>query len=261
MSYRVDENGNYVRTVRCGYCYNQGHNKSSCEAKKQNHKDLIAAYEKQLADDNFTYDHERIYAKRNIERHQAELNKSRNRGKNRKCSYCQDEGHTRRTCSYRKGDMNDWTEKCIAAREQFVEGMTAVGFGIGALAYRKEFYSKCVKELVMIEGITWNKITHEVAVSGENPYTEVCHARTLALDDHNPNGRLYRLQLPCSISNINNEELPHRFEDRCPEIVSPVSASVPEDFLTEDSAMEAAKLSGEFEDSRPYRYYGTEYDN
>jgi len=63
MSYRVDENGNYKRTVRCGYCYELGHNKGSCQAKKQNHLDYIATYEKEIADDNFVDDWERDHSK------------------------------------------------------------------------------------------------------------------------------------------------------------------------------------------------------
>lgn len=261
MAYTTDKNGNYKRTVRCGYCYDVGHNKGSCEAKKQNHLDNIAAYEKEIADDNFTDDWERRYAKRNLERHKAELNKSANRGKHRKCSYCKDEGHTRRTCTYRKGDMNDWADKCIAAREKFAESMTAAGFGIGALAYRKDYYSGECKDLVMIERIVWNMITHEVAVNRGNHYADVCYGRSLTPDDYYPTGRIWQMQLPVSVSNIHNEEPPHRFEERCPEIASPAPASVPEDFLTRESAMKAAKFSEEFESSRPYAYHGIEYDD
>ena len=260
MAYIQDENGKYKRTVRCGYCYETGHNKSSCPQKKQNHKDQIAAYEKQLAEDNFTDDWERNYAKRNLERHKAELNKSANRGKHRKCSYCKEEGHTRRTCSYRKGDMNSWIDKCITAREKFAENITSAGFGIGALAYRKDFYGG-ESELVMIERIVWDMITHEVAVGGGNHYADVFYARGLTPTQYSPDGRLWQLQLPLPISNINNEEVPHRFEERCPDIASPAPASMPEDFLTRESALAAAKFSKEFDDSRPYQYRGIEYDD
>jgi len=261
MAYIQDKNGNYKRTVRCGYCYETGHNKSSCSQKKQNHIDNIAAYEKEIADDNFVDDWERNYAKRNLERHVAELNKTVNRGRHRKCSYCKDEGHTRRTCSYRKGDMNSWIEKCIDARERLAESMSAVGFGVGALAYRKDYYSGEKKELVMIERIEWNMVTHEVAVGGRNHYADACYGRTLAPETYYPSGRLFQLQLPSSVSNINNEEFPSRFEERCPEIASAAPASVPEEFLTKESAMEAAKFSQEFDGQRPHSYCGVEYDD
>lgn len=261
MAYTYDENGNYKRTVRCGYCYEVGHNKSSCPQKKQNHKDQIAEYEKQLAGDNFTDDWERNYAQRQLDRHKEQLNKTVNRGKHRKCSYCKDEGHTRRTCSFRKGDMNNWVDECIAAREKFAESMTAAGFGIGALAYRKDMYNSDKKELIMIERIVWDMITHEVAVGRGNHYADVFYGRSIKGDNYNPNGRLWQLQLPVSISNINNEEFPHRFEERCPEIASAAAASIPEDFLTRESALAAAKFSKEFDDSRPYAYHGITYED
>ena len=261
MAYIQDKNGKYKRTVRCGYCYETGHNKSSCPQKKQNHKDQIAAYEKQIAEDDFSDDWERNYAKRNLERHQKELNKSLNRGKHRKCSYCGEEGHTRRTCSYRKGDMNNWIEKCIAAREKFAEKMTATGFGVGALAYYKDVYSGDRKDLVLIERVAWNLINQSVAVGENNHYADVCYGRSLKPDQYYANGRLYQLQLPSSVSNIDDEELPHRFDQRCPDIISPAPVSVPEEFLTRESAMDAAKESHIFNDSRPYEYRGVEYDD
>ena len=260
MAYTTDKNGNYKRTVRCGYCYEVGHNKSSCPKKKQNHKDQIAAYEKQLADDNFTDDWERNYAKRQLGRHKAELNKTINRGKHRKCSYCKEEGHTRRTCSFRKGDMNDWAQKCLAAREQFAERMTAVGFGVGALGMRKDPWGDS-HELVMIETVHWKHINHNIAVGADNQFADYCYGRSFTRDTYNPSGRLFKMQLPTSVTNINNHEISERFEKRCFELVSPVPAQPPENFLTMEGALEAAKISDIFEDARPYSYHGIEYDD
>lgn len=260
MAYTTDKNGNYKRTVRCGYCYEVGHNKSSCSQKKQNHKDMIAAYEKQIASDDFHDDWERDYAKRNLLRHKAELSKSVNRGKHRKCSYCKQEGHTRRTCTYRKNDMNDWVDKCLTAREKFADNMAAVGFGIGALGYRTNPWGES-RELVMIERVVWKMINHNVAIGQNNHYADVCYGRALQSSEYHPTGRLYQMQMPPTVSNIDNEEVPLRFEERCFELASPAPASAPEDFLTRESAMEAAKFSKTFEDSRPYEYRDIEYDD
>ena len=259
MSYHMDENGNYKRSVRCGHCYETGHNKSSCKIKKQSHLDQIAGYEQQLAEDKFTDDWERNYAKRNLERHKAELNKAANRGKNRKCSYCKDEGHTRRTCSFRKGDMNSYAAKCVEAREKFVENMTEVGFGIGALGYRTDSWGDS-KVLAIVESVFWGSFNHNVAVDSPNQYSEIVRARTFESTEHYPAGRVYGCLLPSSVSNINNQEVSPRFERRCFDIVSPVVPSPPEDFLTIESALRAAKESEEFDDSRPYDYHGIVYD-
>ena len=260
MSYRVDENGNYVRTVRCGYCYEQGHNKGSCKQKKQNHKDMIATYEKEIAEGNFGDDWERTYAQRQLDRHKEQLNKTANRGKNRKCSYCRDEGHTRRTCSFRKGDMNSWAEKCIAAREKFVENMTAAGFGIGALGYRRDHWGSG-QILTLVQSVKWNEVTHNTAIGQNGHYNDVVVVRNFQPTEHRPNGRAYSIMLPSAVSNIDNEEIADQFERRCFEIVSPAEPSIPEDFLTLKSALDAAKYSGEFEENRPYRYHGIEYDD
>ena len=259
MSYRVDENGNYVRTVRCGYCYEQGHNKGSCKAKKQNHERHIAEYEKEIADDIFSDDWDRQHTKRLLERHKAELNKSRNRGKNRKCSYCKDEGHTRRTCSFRKGDMNNYAVKCIAAREKFVENMTAVGFGIGALGWKKSHWGD-EQTLTIVENINWKYLTHHSAVDGVYQYTELVNVRTLVPTERSPTGHAKTVMLPTKVSNISNAEVSLQFERRCFEIVSPVDPCIPEDFLTLESGLTAAATSEDFNESRPYSYHGITYD-
>lgn len=259
MSYRVDENGNYVRTVRCGHCYEQGHNKSSCKAKKQHHENYVAEYEKEIADDNFADDWERDNTKRLLERHKASLNKSVNRGKNRKCSYCKDEGHTRRTCSFRKGDMNDYAAKCVASREKFVENMTAVGFGIGALGWKKTHWGE-EQTLTIVESINWRFFTHHSALGETYQYTEFVTARSLTPTERHPTGVPRTVLLPSKVSNINNMGVSLEFERRCFEVVSPVNPSFPEDFLTLESGLEAAATSEDFNDSRPYSYHGITYD-
>ena len=98
MSYRVDENGNYKRTVTCGHCYETGHNQSSCKHRKEKLTNAITTYERQIAEDNFDDDWDRRHASRWLENNKAQLEKMNNRGKNRKCSYCTEVGHTRRTC-------------------------------------------------------------------------------------------------------------------------------------------------------------------
>ena len=83
MAYKVDENGNYQRTVRCSHCYEVGHNKSSCPKRKQDLKDNIARYTKELEEDNFS----EPWYKENTERYLAnskeQLAKMTQKGKKR----------------------------------------------------------------------------------------------------------------------------------------------------------------------------------
>ena len=59
MAYITDENGNYKRTVRCGHCYEKGHNKGSCESRKTNLRENIERYTEQLAENKFDHEYQK----------------------------------------------------------------------------------------------------------------------------------------------------------------------------------------------------------
>ena len=134
MAYIKDENGNYKRTVRCGHCYEKGHNKSACPKRKQDLKDSIERYTKELSENNWAEDD---WQRRNTERYlrhsKDQLHKMETRGKNRKCGFCGEEGHTRRTCVYRKNQVEEQLEKTLHVRKQAISRMMDAGFGPGAL--------------------------------------------------------------------------------------------------------------------------------
>ena len=253
MAYTTDKNGNWKRTVRCGYCYEVGHNKSSCPQKKQHHKDMIAEYERELAEDNFKHDYDRDYTQRKLDRHKAELSKSINRGKHRKCSYCGEEGHTRRTCKHRKSDMSDWANKAIIARRKFVDKMEEIGLGVGALAYKHDYYGKAT-ELVMIESIKWDSMDHTIAVGQEFQYVDLIRTRDFHTDERYPNGRTFTHRLPFCVSNIDGEDTTDHNSARMIEVVSPCNHTVPDDFYTIDSVMKSEKTIAEFKNERPWKY-------
>ena len=133
MAYKVDENGNYQRTVRCGHCYEVGHNKSSCPKRKQDLKDNIARYTKELAEDNFS----ESWYKENTERYLAnskqQLEKMTQKGKKRSCGYCHEVGHTRRTCPTRKTAVEEHSRRLMIARTKMAESLTSEGIFVGAL--------------------------------------------------------------------------------------------------------------------------------
>ena len=262
MAYTYDENGNYKRTVRCGYCYEIGHNKSSCPQKKQNHKDQIAEYEKQLAGDNFTDDWERNYAQRQLDRHKQQLNKTVNRGKHRKCSYCSDEGHTRRTCSFRKGDMKSWAIKTIDAREKFIDNMVGIGLGAGALGYRKSPYSE--SELAIVEHINWEAINYRLSPGMSEQWTDILRVRDIQTSDWHPTGRTVGLQMPTTVTLIDadpSDRHTSRAADHDFEVVSGADVNPPANFLTLEGALEAAKKCDLFAGPRGTMYYGNTYDD
>jgi hypothetical protein len=133
MAYITDENGNYKRTVRCGYCYEKEHNKSACPKRKVDLKQNIEDYTKKLAENKFSHDYERSNIERYLRNAKDSLHKMETRGQNRKCGFCGEEGHTRRTCSHRKAQVAEQMAKAIALRKSVAQRMQVDGFGPGAL--------------------------------------------------------------------------------------------------------------------------------
>jgi hypothetical protein len=132
MAYITDENGNYKRTVTCGHCYEKGHNKGSCAKRKVDLAQRVEHYEQELSKgdlDSWRKDN----MERHLERTKSDLNKMMTKGQNRKCGYCGEPGHTRRTCPTRKTLVAEKTTEAIAIRTSAAERMVADGFGPGSL--------------------------------------------------------------------------------------------------------------------------------
>jgi len=159
MAYTYDENGKYKRTVRCGYFYEVGHNKSACPKRKQDLKSNIERYKRELTENNWPEDD---WQRRNTERYlsqaQDALHKMENRGKNRRCSYCQEPGHTKRTCPDRKKEISAWTKTFVRQRNRYARAMAEAGFGVGALV--EVNYARS-KRLALVTGINMSEIRPE----------------------------------------------------------------------------------------------------
>ena len=132
MAYRVDENGEYKRTVRCGHCYEKGHNRLSCPKRLAELPDLIKQAKESLAstgEDTW----ERSYASRRLEGYEKEYRKMTNRGKDRVCGFCRKPGHNRATCPDRLAETKQLADETIALRRHTAKMMEEAGFGVGAL--------------------------------------------------------------------------------------------------------------------------------
>ena len=133
MAYITDENGHYKRTVRCGHCYEKEHNKSACPKRKQDLKDNVERYTKELAENKFVHDYQRTNTERYLNHSKKQLETMANRGKNRKCGFCSEPGHTRRTCSHRKEQTKEHLAKTMDIRKKAAARMMDAGFGPGSL--------------------------------------------------------------------------------------------------------------------------------
>tara|TARA_Y100001963_G_scaffold158977_1_gene260662 strand:+ start:2266 stop:3033 length:768 start_codon:yes stop_codon:yes gene_type:complete len=163
MAYMTDENGNYKRTVRCGYCYEKGHNKSACPKRKQDLKQNIERYTEELASSTASADDwQRKNAERYLRNAKDQLHKMETRGQNRKCGFCGEPGHTRRTCPERKRQTGEQLAKTIDVRRRAAERMMAAGFGPGALVKTHG------ESLAVVTEVDFENLTPSHAVSQDS---------------------------------------------------------------------------------------------
>jgi hypothetical protein len=171
MAYMTDENGNYKRTVRCGHCYEKGHNKSACPERKKDLKANVERYTKELAENKFAHDYQRDNTERYLRHTVNQLEKMANRGKNRKCGFCGEVGHTRRTCIHRKQQVADKTAETLRVRRLAASRMSAGGLGPGTLIKMND------DRMAVISSINFKEIGPSHAVKS-NGHFHTCRAVT-----------------------------------------------------------------------------------
>ena len=126
MAYTRDENGNLKKTVRCSYCYGTGHSRRTCP---ELHPNGTPAQQRAKL---------REEAKEHRKLVRAQRKRDKAAGKEvtkitRKCGYCGEKGHTRRTCVHRKNKVAEELDKILDIRQRVAERMMDRGFGPGAL--------------------------------------------------------------------------------------------------------------------------------
>jgi len=125
--------GNYNGTVTCGTCYQQGHNKRSCPRYTER---MQRAY--QEAKDDCNESHIEYYAaqvakRTGINPETGAKRKRRDESYGRKCSYCRERGHSRRTCGSMKDDHRNYRRMASVVRKDMLTRMREQRFGIGSL--------------------------------------------------------------------------------------------------------------------------------
>ena len=144
----------YKRTVRCSYCHESGHNKSSCPQ----YAARIEEIRQESGDDH--------YAVAAYDRKKA---KRKAKAKDRKCSYCEGQGHNRATCPELRANILESQVKTAAFRKAMYERMKALGVGIGAVISTDRFQARVDADDYespryrvphVITAINWNNIAH-----------------------------------------------------------------------------------------------------
>ena len=108
----------YKRTVRCGYCHQSGHNRSSCPQYAARMEEIRAVH----GDDHYA-----------VKSYDYKKNKRKAAGKNRSCSYCGEKGHNRKTCTALKSDMLEVKARNSHYRKDLFNAMVKHGIFVGAI--------------------------------------------------------------------------------------------------------------------------------
>jgi len=146
-------NSHRKRTVRCSYCYESGHNRSSCPK----HAEKI---EKLRANDEDNY---------YVRQYDAKKAKRSAKAKDRKCSYCDAKGHNRATCPELRANILKSQAKNADYRQAVYERMKAHGVGVGAILSSDRFSQRVNPEDYdsgtyrvphVITHINWDNIVH-----------------------------------------------------------------------------------------------------
>ena len=108
-------------TVRCSHCGQSGHNKAGCPK----YKERIAQLRARDPDDYYVRQYDAAIAKR-----AASV-------KNRRCSYCNEQGHTRAGCKVMKEHKAQFQDDLILWRKAVLKWTKDIGLGIGAMVRSK----------------------------------------------------------------------------------------------------------------------------
>jgi hypothetical protein len=120
------------QTVTCGYCYNQGHNKRSCEQLKK-------------------------YVEENPDSWTAtKETRRKERQKTRTCGYCDTAGHNRATCANRKSHMHRAIRVNKEWCSRMVSHLKSMGIATGTLVQTPgDWRNDHTPQLAMIVGFNW----------------------------------------------------------------------------------------------------------
>ena len=136
-------------TVRCSECYKKGHNRSGCPRLKERYQEALAKPEG-----------EREYYDDRIIR---EFEQKKQSNTNRKCSYCDEKGHNRRTCEILATHQSYVHRQEVAFRKGFLQHVQEIGLNVGALVdYKKEGNT----QLSVVTNIHWHSISVTEAHDG-----------------------------------------------------------------------------------------------
>lgn len=148
------------------------------------------------------------------------------------CRYCHNEGHTRRTCPKKQTDKAAWIEENKEFRKMFLQDMKESGLGIGAVIEQSSHFGD--KYFFLVKEIVWDAITHT------NFYANTIVVSDLSID----RGYDSAINAPKHFGRIGDERQYHMKSQsyNIIKVITPSSAieyGMPEDWLNGVSGVEA----------------------
>lgn len=213
---------NYRRTSRCSYCYEKGHNRTTCPKMR----------EEAAADPN-------SWAAIKLNRIKAKRKTTV-----RKCSYCGVPGHTKRTCTEKPIDAEKLNLANRVWRSKLVESLKEAGIGVGSLLRVKDTrasYTLREEDLLLVVDIKWDSMTVDtsswsyrekdptISFSLLNRVNNTNHDRQM-ICLHQRTGKKISVHIP-QLYDSETIELFHYSSRNSIEIVCPSDPTPPNDWL------------------------------
>ena len=117
-------------TLRCTYCYQNGHSRRKCPEMKKRHDDWASATEEERQNMSWRYSD----AYREYKQHQEGLKES-----NKQCSYCYETGHRVLTCPHRLERVDQLRRINKVYKPLLRKVFQETGFGEGCLIQSREW--------------------------------------------------------------------------------------------------------------------------
>jgi len=245
-------------TVTCSECWQTGHNKNGCPRRKERYEEALVMPEE-----------ERGFRERRII---EEWENKRKRNTTRKCTYCDEIGHNRRSCEDLKSHMAYVQKQNVAFKEALLEHLRDIGLNTGAFVQhlptdRVGFTDPIV---LFVQKICWDQVHISQAVNsiprfvkcfpvrnmGDLQGREMLSVRSL---EHWPTGAKWP----------NEPDTRYNEWHYSLKVVAPTSIAVepPEGWLTETASTKAffkdrnswMWANPENEDYQPSSYYSCEF--
>ena len=130
-------------TVTCSHCYQTGHNKRGCPQLKEE----IERRRAEFGDDDWK-----------VRSHDSHRRWTSRKGETRRCTYCGEVGHNRRTCPTLGGHVEQMQKASVVFRRRFVDALQASGVGVGSLLVYTDTW-RDHKTRYLVAGIEWDRAT------------------------------------------------------------------------------------------------------